>query len=189
MLTARANPEDRITGLEIGADDYLPKPFEPRELMLRLGNILRRSVAATPPPQRAGARERSASAPSPSASTAASCAASDEVIRITEREREILTILGHRAGANVAARGARRRRQRRERAHRRRADQPAAPQDRGRSGQPGLSPDRPRRRLPPARRLMLMRLRRDLAAPARPLRPLRALARARCCRRASTPAR
>ena len=46
MLTARADPADRVNGLEIGADDYLPKPFEPRELILRLGNILKRAVPA-----------------------------------------------------------------------------------------------------------------------------------------------
>lgn len=42
MLTARAEPENRIRGLEAGVDDYLPKPFEPRELILRINNILRR---------------------------------------------------------------------------------------------------------------------------------------------------
>ncbi len=42
MLTARAEPEQRIEGLEIGVEDYVPKPFEPRELLLRLRNILRR---------------------------------------------------------------------------------------------------------------------------------------------------
>lgn len=42
MLTAMSEPEDRIAGLEKGADDYLIKPFEPRELLLRIGNILRR---------------------------------------------------------------------------------------------------------------------------------------------------
>ena len=42
MLTARGEVTDRIVGLEIGADDYLPKPFEPRELVARIQNVLRR---------------------------------------------------------------------------------------------------------------------------------------------------
>ena len=42
MLTAKGDPMDRIVGLEIGADDYLPKPFEPRELLARIRAVLRR---------------------------------------------------------------------------------------------------------------------------------------------------
>lgn len=45
MLTARAEPIDRILGLEMGADDYLPKPFEPRELLARIRSVLRRANA------------------------------------------------------------------------------------------------------------------------------------------------
>ena len=49
LLTARGGPEDRIAGFESGADDYLGKPFEPYELVLRLRAMLRRVVPATPP--------------------------------------------------------------------------------------------------------------------------------------------
>jgi two-component system, OmpR family, phosphate regulon response regulator OmpR len=49
MLTARGDPMDRVIGLEMGADDYLPKPFEPRELLARLRAILRRRRAGPEP--------------------------------------------------------------------------------------------------------------------------------------------
>ena len=47
MLTARGEPMDRVIGLEMGADDYLPKPFEPRELLARVRALLRRAAAPT----------------------------------------------------------------------------------------------------------------------------------------------
>ncbi|ORT58027.1 response regulator transcription factor [Streptomyces sp. CB03238] len=53
MLTARGDEEDRILGLEVGADDYVTKPFSPRELVLRVESVLRRSAA---PPAAAPAR-------------------------------------------------------------------------------------------------------------------------------------
>ncbi|HUC67571.1 MAG TPA: response regulator [Stellaceae bacterium] len=49
LLTAMAEPEDRINGLEQGADDFLAKPFEPRELVLRIRNILQRVPQPAPP--------------------------------------------------------------------------------------------------------------------------------------------
>lgn len=49
MLTAKGDPLDRVVGLEIGADDYLPKPFEPRELLARLRAVLRRPPMAADP--------------------------------------------------------------------------------------------------------------------------------------------
>ena len=50
MLTAKGDPMDRIVGLEMGADDYLPKPFEPRELLARIRAVLRRKSDGPPPP-------------------------------------------------------------------------------------------------------------------------------------------
>lgn len=50
LLTARGEPEDRIAGLEGGADDYLVKPFEPRELLLRIATILRRTQSGPESP-------------------------------------------------------------------------------------------------------------------------------------------
>jgi len=49
MLTARGDPDDRVAGFEHGADDYLAKPFDPRELALRIRTILRRAAPPTPP--------------------------------------------------------------------------------------------------------------------------------------------
>ena len=60
MLTAKGDPFDRIVGLELGADDYLPKPFEPRELLARLRAVLRRpalAAAGTAAPLRFGRLE------------------------------------------------------------------------------------------------------------------------------------
>jgi OmpR family response regulator RpaB len=49
MLTARGDVTDRVVGLELGADDYMPKPFEPRELVARVQNVLRRTGAREEP--------------------------------------------------------------------------------------------------------------------------------------------
>jgi OmpR family response regulator RpaB len=55
MLTARGEVMDRVVGLELGADDYLPKPFEPRELLARIQTVLRRVQAAPAAPAQSGA--------------------------------------------------------------------------------------------------------------------------------------
>ena len=52
MLTAMGNVEDRIVGLENGADDYVAKPFEPKELLLRIASILKRTPAEKPEDQK-----------------------------------------------------------------------------------------------------------------------------------------
>jgi two-component system phosphate regulon response regulator OmpR len=96
MLTARSNPNDRVMGLEIGADDYLPKPFEPRELTLRLNNIIKRGVRP-----RAVAAESVTFGPFAFRIDRGELRRDDELIRITDREREILTILAMAGGANV----------------------------------------------------------------------------------------
>jgi two-component system phosphate regulon response regulator OmpR len=96
MLTALGEPERRIEGLEIGADDYLGKPFEPRELSLRVTNILKRARPATTPPVESvcfgdflfhiarGELKRG-----------------EEVVHLTDREREMLRLLAATPGETV----------------------------------------------------------------------------------------
>ena len=100
MLTARAEPDDRIKGLEIGADDYLTKPFEPRELILRLGNILKRAATPAEPEPRL-VPELVRFGPFTFRFDRGELRRGGEVIRITEREREILALLGQRSGGEV----------------------------------------------------------------------------------------
>jgi two-component system phosphate regulon response regulator OmpR len=96
MLTARDEKENRIKGLEIGADDYLAKPFEPRELSLRIASILRRARPPIAPPAESirfgqfvfhlarGELRRG-----------------EETIRLTDREREMLRVLAASVGETV----------------------------------------------------------------------------------------
>jgi two-component system, OmpR family, phosphate regulon response regulator OmpR len=100
MLTARADAQDRVTGLEIGADDYLSKPFEPRELVLRLTNILKRGngngEAAEP-----DSPDFIRFGPFIYRFDRGELRNGEESIRLTEREREIMNLLGQRLGAHV----------------------------------------------------------------------------------------
>ncbi|MCZ8043340.1 MAG: response regulator transcription factor [Beijerinckiaceae bacterium] len=99
MLTARADGKDRINGLEIGVDDYLAKPFEPRELLLRLGNILKRTMAAEP--AQAARPDFVRFGPFLYGLSRGELRKGEEPVRLTEREREILTALAERAGEVV----------------------------------------------------------------------------------------
>jgi two-component system, OmpR family, phosphate regulon response regulator OmpR len=95
MLTACAGPEQRIEGLETGVDDYLAKPFEPRELLLRVSNVLRRGANPPAPGEvrmgnfvfhiARGELKRDG-----------------EPIRLTERERELLRYFAQRPGTPVS---------------------------------------------------------------------------------------
>ena len=97
MLTARHEAEARIEGLQIGADDYVAKPFEPRELALRIGNILKR--AAPPPPIEA--LEQVAFGPYVYHLTRGELRQGEEVVHLTDREREMLRILATTPGETV----------------------------------------------------------------------------------------
>ena len=94
LLTARSEAEDRIKGLELGADDYLPKPFEPRELALRIVNLLKRGMNRTAPAAvRFGRfqfhlrREE--------------LTRDEEVVRLTERERHLLKLFSEKPGETI----------------------------------------------------------------------------------------
>lgn len=100
MLTARADSADRINGLEIGVDDYLTKPFEPRELILRLGNILKRTIVVDAP-QSGTLPDFVRFGPFIYGLARGELRHGEETIRLTEREREILTTLAERAGEHV----------------------------------------------------------------------------------------
>lgn len=95
LLTARDAPDDRIAGLEAGADDYLAKPFQPRELVLRITSILRRHAArpADPPPSAAVRLGRLLYHPDRD-----ELRAGDEVIRLTTAEAGLLRVLAASPG-------------------------------------------------------------------------------------------
>jgi two-component system phosphate regulon response regulator OmpR len=96
MLTARHETESRIEGLQLGADDYVAKPFEPRELLLRIGNVLRR---ASPAP--VTAVESVKFGPYLFHLARGELLHGSEIIHLTDREREMLRILAGTPGETV----------------------------------------------------------------------------------------
>src|SRR5258706_504106 len=96
MLTARHEAEARIEGLQLGADDYVAKPFEPRELVLRIGNILKRSA---PPPVET--MEQVAFGPYVYHLDRGELRKGEETVHLTDREREMLRILALAHGETV----------------------------------------------------------------------------------------
>lgn len=99
MLTARSDAADRVRGLETGVDDYLGKPYEPKELLLRVASILRRARAA---PIRAADDSNIRFGPFSFQMERGELRRGDELVRLTERERDILRLLGAMPGVSVA---------------------------------------------------------------------------------------
>lgn len=96
LLTARSEPEDRIEGLETGVDDYVSKPFEPRELLLRLKNILRRRGGVS------GSTEEVRMGEIVFNIGRGELKRGDEQIKLTERERELMRLFAQRPGMPIA---------------------------------------------------------------------------------------
>jgi two-component system phosphate regulon response regulator OmpR len=96
MLTALSETESRIVGLEAGADDYLPKPFDPRELILRINNILRRGGPSTTPKV-----EQIVFGPYTFQIARRELKRGGEPLKLTDREQEILAIFAERAGETI----------------------------------------------------------------------------------------
>jgi two-component system, OmpR family, phosphate regulon response regulator PhoB len=95
LLTAKRAEEDRIAGLKLGADDYLPKPFSPQELVLRVGAILRR-VQQAPPVAKGGKVLRVG--PFLLDTDAANASVDDEELDLTPTEFRLLQVLLERRG-------------------------------------------------------------------------------------------
>ncbi|MEO1038705.1 MAG: response regulator transcription factor [Pseudomonadota bacterium] len=96
LLTARGEPEDRIQGLSLGADDYLAKPFEPEELVLRIRSILRRALPQVRGPSHVTFGEWRFEI------EAAQLSRGDRKVKLTGGEAALLTALAQSAGQTVS---------------------------------------------------------------------------------------
>ena len=96
MLTALGETEARIKGLQAGADDYLAKPFDPRELILRINNILRRSWVEAPP-----GVDQVLFGPYSFSIVSRELRRDGEIVKLTDREREIMVLFAKNAGQVV----------------------------------------------------------------------------------------
>jgi DNA-binding response OmpR family regulator len=99
MLTARGEDIDRVVGLELGADDYLPKPFNPRELVARMRAILRRSLMLEPQP---GRRDRIDVGSLGLLFSSRTASARGQTIMLTGAEFRVLEVLMQQAGVVVS---------------------------------------------------------------------------------------
>jgi two-component system phosphate regulon response regulator OmpR len=96
LLTAMAEPEDRVNGLELGAEDYVSKPFEPRELVLRIRNLLQRRPAAD------GERREIRFGGCRFDLARGELFRGGDIVHLTAAELGLLTTLAHKAGAAVS---------------------------------------------------------------------------------------
>ena len=102
MLTARGADVDRIVGLELGADDYLPKPFNPRELVARIQAILRRTQPPTEPILTSGTSTTLAVGDVRLNTGARTVTRGGEFIDLTSAEFDMLAVLITKAGRVVS---------------------------------------------------------------------------------------
>lgn len=96
LLTARAEADSRIAGLEAGADDYLAKPFDPRELVLRINNILRRNSSSDAPKI-----EQVMFGPYTFSILRKELKKGPDIIHLTDREQDIMLLFANRAGETI----------------------------------------------------------------------------------------
>ncbi|MDX5593920.1 response regulator [Pseudovibrio sp. SPO723] len=96
MLTARSETDDRIQGLEAGVDDYLPKPFEPRELLLRISAILRRGG-----PKQEEKPDKITFGPFQYNPEREELKRGEEYIRLTDREKQFLNVFAAKPGQTI----------------------------------------------------------------------------------------